>query len=844
MLKNLGVNFVIASAYFFIGMLSLLADPLGILMLSSGLGLASVLLLGFRVLPGIALGSFCVSAWTFDFNENFLGIYFSTAVGVSLGALVGVVLIRKSVGFPNSLVDGKSIAIFMFFGGLVGSIFPATFVVIAMQYLKVIATADCLIVWLSFWVGNVLGVLIFTPLCLIAFAQPENIWRRRKVTVALPIVSTFALIIILFLYLKEVDRKLYTEQLKEKAGTISEAIKHRFDVSIFSIVGLKNFLLNTTDIQADEFAALTQKTLQPLIEVQALVWANLANLNSADNSVIKVFDRHGNYERQLRPSVLLWLKKQFEASKNITNAGLFYSDDRVGYIIFPIDKKINPIDHSWPVLIAVISIETLVNNSLIVANTDNCMVTISGINGTLKRDITFYAHEDKINGSPYETLTINILDQKWRLDFYHNWVASSLEARWPFGWVMFFGLCFTGLLGSILLYLTGRYFCTEAIIEERAKVLTEMKTAAEQANQAKNHFLAKISHELRTPLNGILGFIQLLEKRPSIDREEKKLISIIKQCSDTLLKLINDILDISAIESRQTKIEICEFNLKKIINESINICKFKADAKGLDFILKDNCKEAEFLGDEKRIRQILVNLLDNAVKYTNKGKITIITHYQDGNLFITVEDTGCGITPEHIQQIFSPFVQVNADNFSQEGIGLGLSISKELVNLMNGELTVKSHEGVGSAFTVSLPLAINVKASVNNQESILKNDRKQDQIKVLLVDDNKINLLFMNGMLEHIGCNVDSAKDGLEALVLVEQNSYDLALIDINMPIINGVELAKRLKLQNCRFPLVAVSAYADEDKINMAVEAGFDSYLTKPVEESQLKGLIQKLFC
>ncbi len=476
---------------------------------------------------------------------------------------------------------------------------------------------------------------------------------------------------------------------------------------------------------------------------------------------------------------------------------------------------------------------------LAAVKSDNCTISISALNAT-KQDEIVFSHGENSLDDPYQTLAVAVLDQKWHIDFYHNWHAASFEAHWPFGWIMIVGLCFTGLLGSVLLYLTGRYFRSEAIIEDRANMLMKMKIDAEQANQAKNHFLAKISHELRTPLNGILGFTQLLEKRPSIDTEEKKLISIIKQCSDDLLRLINDILDISAIESKQTKIEKDEFNLKKLIDESINICQFKADEKGLELIVKDSCEEQEYLGDEKRIRQILVNLLDNAVKYTSRGRVMLLTRYENGRLKITVEDTGCGISPANLQKIFKPFVQVSTDNFSQEGIGLGLAISKELVNLMQGELQVKSHQGVGSAFTLSLPLEINIKKSIKTQASFERKVNEEANIKVLLVDDNKINLLFMNGILQQLGCSVDSAKDGLEALVLIEQNSYDLALIDINMPIINGFELAKKLKQQNCGFPLIAVSAYADQEKINEARGAGFDAYLSKPVGEAELREIIK----
>jgi signal transduction histidine kinase/CheY-like chemotaxis protein len=433
-----------------------------------------------------------------------------------------------------------------------------------------------------------------------------------------------------------------------------------------------------------------------------------------------------------------------------------------------------------------------------------------------------------------------VADQTWLLSFYHDWSREKTGGYSPIGWILFSGLWFTGILGIILLQLTGRYFRNEVIIDERNKALMDTKTAAESANQAKNQFLAKISHELRTPLNGISGFTQILEKKPSINAEDKKQVAIIKQCSDNLLKLINDILDISAIETRQIKTEISDFNFALLLTDSMQISKLRADEKGLNLITKNTCLPQKFLGDEKRIRQILVNLTDNAVKYTDKGAVTVTASYENGILKLIVADTGCGIAQNDLERIFSPFVQISADNFTREGIGLGLSITKELVNLMEGELTVKSQTGVGSVFTVALPLPVSEENQVKAMSYSHGAATKFAGAYVLVVDDSEINLLFLVAMLEQIDCKVDSAMDGREALILIEQNNYDLALIDINMPIMNGLELVKKLRAQRHRLKIAAVSAYADNDKTNEALSAGFDTYLTKPIEEYQLVELIK----
>jgi CheY-like chemotaxis protein/anti-sigma regulatory factor (Ser/Thr protein kinase) len=331
-----------------------------------------------------------------------------------------------------------------------------------------------------------------------------------------------------------------------------------------------------------------------------------------------------------------------------------------------------------------------------------------------------------------------------------------------------------------------------------------------------------------------------LEKNPSLDLDGKKQVRIIKQCSDNLLGLINDILDFSVIETRQMTIEISDFNFARLLNECMQISKFAADQKDLKLIVNNNCQATNFLGDEKRIRQILANLIDNAVKYTERGEVKVSTSYENGYLKLSVADTGCGISQDNLEHIFSPFIQVNIDNFSREGIGLGLAIIKELVSLMDGEISVDSQLGMGSIFTISLPLPVSELKNPKVKRDPLSGENQMNDLSVLIVDDSEINLLFLESMLEQIGCEVETAIDGEEALELIGQFNYDFALIDINMPVMNGLELVKRVREQHIPLKLVAVSAYADSDKINEALAAGFDVYLTKPIEEQQLLELIQ----
>lgn len=842
--RNLGLIGVITVAYFLLGLLGLLFkipnEPIGILMPPAGLALACVLLFGNRVLPAIVMGSFCVSAWYFDFNSHYLPFYAASATGYALMASAGAYLIHRYIGFPNALLEGRVILNFMLLAGPLSSVIPATAGAVMLYYLGIINSAKIPIAWISWWLSDTLGVLIFTPLCLITLAEPQQLWRRRRLTVGLPVVVTFVLVVTMFYYLNAISTEQYTRQLKDKTGILSHTLKNRIQLNFYALQVLKGYLVRGDSADSTEFLVLAKNSMRPYPEVESISWGKFKENSQVPALYMTAFNGVVNDNQLMTPITIVpsdIRKMLYEiASKNSYQSVLTDHDNLK--IVFPINKPDLQKNHTIGFITANIKITQLVHETLGSINTENCAITISRGLDAFGEPKFIYSNIGRIDFPPYQTVPVQIFNETWQLQFFHDWSEAYAVTYARMSWIVFPGLWFTAMLGIILLNLTGRYFRTEAIIEERNNILINTKTAAEQANQAKDRFLAKISHELRTPLNGISGFAQLLEKKPSLTEDDKKQVGIIKQCAGDLLKLINDILDISAIDTRLVKLEESDFNLAKLLSEVVRVCKLKADEKKLHIVTQNNCLPSIFIGDEKRIKQIMLNLIDNAIKYTREGMVTVSTSYFDGVMHLSVADTGCGIKHTDLERVFSPFVQISTDEFTQEGIGLGLSIANELVRLMNGEITVTSQPGIGSQFKVSLPMSVSLKNKIRVLHETIDTTELANA-SVLVIDDSEINLLFLVGVLEQLGCSISTAMDGQEGLQLIEKNHYDIALIDINMPVMNGIELAEILRLRGFKLTLVAVSAYADNEKIKEAINAGFDAYLTKPIEETQLIELI-----
>jgi PAS domain S-box-containing protein len=372
--------------------------------------------------------------------------------------------------------------------------------------------------------------------------------------------------------------------------------------------------------------------------------------------------------------------------------------------------------------------------------------------------------------------------------------------------------------------------------------LKEAKEAAETANRAKTEFLANISHELRTPLNGILGFTQVLQKQTDITPKHKEYLGYISRSGHHLLMLINDLLDLSKIEAGRLEMENSVFHFPEFLDGIAEMFEFRATSKGIGFKYEKAATLPEYVfGDEKRLRQILINLLGNAIKFTHEGYAALKVFSHGTTVSFRIEDTGLGIAEEDMGRIFLAFEQL-ADHDSTEGTGLGLAISKRLVDAMGGRIDVESAPGKGSVFTVSLPLpaASNPSKSEVDDTQIIGYAGKTRRI--MIVDDNSDNLAMLSALLASLDFVVETASNGKECLDKFTAFRPDLIMVDLLMPGMDGAETVKRLRQTDSgqEVKVIAVTAHAFDDIREICLRSGFDDFITKPVDLGDLLNSLQ----
>lgn len=431
----------------------------------------------------------------------------------------------------------------------------------------------------------------------------------------------------------------------------------------------------------------------------------------------------------------------------------------------------------------------------------------------------------------------------------HEWTTTEISSLWAIA----------GSIGGAF----ARHQAEEALqtlnqqlenrIQERTEELQLAKERADSASRAKSEFLANISHELRTPLNGILGYAQILQATKNRPENEQKGIQTIAQCGQHLLTLINDILDISKIEAQKLELNPQPFDFPLFIHSVVDICRIRAEQKKLRLILKATDLPSGIVTDEKRLRQVLLNLISNAIKFTETGSVTFkisssinVTEPMLTHLHFAIEDTGVGIDTANLEKIFLPFEQIYTTGHAAEGTGLGLSITKKILELMGSDVQVCSTPNVGSTFEFELtcPLAADWLNSSSKLPPLqLLTGYHGERRKILIIDDRWENRSVIVNFLEPLGFELQEAKDGEDGIAKAKSFCPDLIITDLLLPGLNGTEVLQQIRQlpDMLSVPVIASSAHLSGQDGQESLAAGFANFLPKPVQAHELLEKIQQ---
>jgi two-component system, sensor histidine kinase len=893
----------------------------------SGIALAAMLLTGYSIWPGVFLGSFLANLDPSSLSEaenlqhtlSLLLIWSGIAAGAAMQAVGSTYLLKRFAKFPNNLTSWRELSLFFTFSGPVGCLINCTIGTSSLVIGGIITTTVWPTAWGTWWLGDTLGALIFTPLILVWGLRPKEQWRERRKAVTIFLAGSFALAVVVFNLGQHIDRQDIQTKFIERTDSFYQDLQSQLEKQIHLLSHIDGLYHVSKSVTLQKYREFIWPILNKNTSIRALSWNRRFLHKEREEMEHYIKLNYGQYAKiteraadgTLQPAAkrseyvtvtyIERLENNIEAlgfdvlsnpiskealdrardegrpiatgkislvqDKDRQNAILIfypnYSQDRVpidlqarrkqiyGYqtAIIGVEDMVNQIfAKQLPegVVVRIFDLTAKPDQQLLYATSLHCKHD-ENTNYPHSHDNDVASHQQKLSPFPDNSIikryNIPLAGRQWELQVAA--LAPYIDKNRAGHAVIIFiaGLLISSMVGILSLMVTG-------LKREELERSVAIRTASlEQASQAKSNFLASMSHEIRTPLNTILGMGELLTES-ELGEDQHKCVHALNQSGIALRTLINDILDISKIEASQLSLESYDFDLHQLLSNTVDIFSFAAAEKGVllyHSIAEDVAQHVR--GDSNRLQQVLINIIGNAIKFTHQGEISLKvegSHHKDRVSF-TISDTGDGIPKDKVNAIFQSFVQADESTTRKYGgTGLGLAICQKLTTMMGGEIQLKSKIGEGSTFTLSIPLP---ESEANDNIPATKEGSSQDStepllsnhgLNILLVDDSEDNLFLISKFLEKTSHQLTMASDGAEALDNFTKGSFDLVIMDIEMPIMNGFEATQKIRQweidnQREKTPIIILTAHALSEKLDQVKEVGADLTLTKPINKNQL---------
>lgn len=866
--------------------------------LPAGIGLVGCYYWGRSFLPALFLASFSFNFSVHPLSE--FSALFSAhgaeliciASGATIQAWVGSVLLNR---YGNPVTQSSSINVFKFIIviGLMVNLISANIGIASLNAFQ--ASYNSANYWvdvLYWWLGDSLGVLLMAPFLLSLKglrSLGDEYKRSRWLIISSVLLLTFIMLVLTVLFIQISTASI--EKLADKeVKNIENSFYRELNNSISQLHNLASYIQNTSGMDRENFSKFVGELIQGQNTIHAMSWNPLISQDNRTFEELLLADIYGRpieirgepleasdpivyvkfispeeknakaigfnvYSNADRKQSLIQAELSFQPTATPIIKLVQAEDSLPAYLMFfPIfSRDYNRLSESGRKLngyaTGVFQVESMLRNSMQLTEQDLFKYELY----QKDNDLAFatntgssklvLANEEKV-----ETLIFNLAGQTWYLNLLPNQSFVVREQTRSYLLLFLLEVVIVTFIMLFILLMNSRQIELNRLVKDRTKSLDLAVQSAEQANQAKSRFLANMSHEIRTPLNAVVGFSALANNSDDLTNI-KGFVEKIKLSSEMLLNLVNDILDFSKIESGKLELSKETVNIHQILKRINSIFESDSREKSIDWIMHDEIPEDfYFYGDQLRIEQILMNLCSNALKFTKEGSVTILAKLvrleaKTAIISVSVKDTGIGIDDLTQQRLFSVFTQADDSttrNFG--GSGLGLAISKELSHLMNGDIMISSKLGEGAEFSFMWDVDLVENSQLDEPEHFGSREKSLDKkelsdLKVLVAEDNKINQLLIQNILAHLGIEPVMAENGQAALDLLEDHTFDLILMDCQMPVMDGYESTKiiRTNPEYKQLPVIALTADADTESREKAFEIGFSDYLTKPIEIDKL---------